>query len=245
MSKNKTIKQVIMNQLSLGACCRIHLHRECCVALGLSVESQYNEKNQRIRICKELPDNQFDRPFEQLLREGLVQKVPTEKSVYAFYELTEKGKNFKIISESSGDSAINKVKELRDKGDLIASFLLCSTLIEHYCRTRLFVTLMDRRPSEIIQITKERKAFIWSKLEEIVFNPYTSQSKIIDIGLLVKAWNYDLYNQLKQFNKKRNIHAHQYENLFKIMKRDEKEVRDIIEQGISLLHNIKLGYVKY
>jgi len=89
---NERVREIIIKQLGYGACCRIHLHRECCTELGLSISPLYNEKNQRIRICKDLPDNEFDIPFQELQNEGLVQKVPTEKNVYVFYELTEKGK---------------------------------------------------------------------------------------------------------------------------------------------------------
>ena len=92
------VKQIIIKQLSDGACCRIHLHRECCRELGFSVEPKYNEKNDRVRICKDMPDNRFDVPFQELLNEGFVQKVPTEKSVYALYELTEKGKTLSTES---------------------------------------------------------------------------------------------------------------------------------------------------
>jgi len=96
--KNKIIRQTILRQLSYDSCCRIHLHRECCVALGLSIEPLYNEKNQRIRICKALPDNQFDTPFNKLIGEGIVEKLMEAKG-YAFYRLTQKGR--KLPGDSS------------------------------------------------------------------------------------------------------------------------------------------------
>lgn len=92
------VKQTILRQLSFGACCRIHLHRECCLELGLSIEPKINEKNQRIRICKDLPDNKFDNTFNELLSEKIIQKINTG-SHYAFYELTDKGK--KLLTDSS------------------------------------------------------------------------------------------------------------------------------------------------
>jgi hypothetical protein len=95
--KSRIIRQTILRQLSYDSCCRIHLHRECCAALGLSIEPLYNEKNQRIRICKDLPDNQFDTPFSKLIDEGIVEKLIEAKG-YAFYKLTKKGKK---LSEGS------------------------------------------------------------------------------------------------------------------------------------------------
>ncbi|XES77757.1 MAG: archaellum operon transcriptional activator EarA family protein [Candidatus Bathyarchaeia archaeon] len=99
MSDNsEVIRQTILRQLSYDSCCRIHIHRECCVALGLSVEPLCNEKNQRIRICKDLTDNQFNKEFDKLINEGFVQKL-TEAKGYAFYSLTEDGK--KLVEDSS------------------------------------------------------------------------------------------------------------------------------------------------
>jgi hypothetical protein len=98
LTTHEIVKHTIIRQLSYGACCRIHLHRECCLALDLDVQPQINEKNQRIRICRNLPDNQFDKPFNELLSEKIIQKIPTG-SIYAFYELTEKGK--KLLEYSS------------------------------------------------------------------------------------------------------------------------------------------------
>jgi hypothetical protein len=95
---HEVVRLTILRQLSHGASCRIHLHRECCTALGLSIEPKINEKNQRTRICKDLPDNQFDTPFNDLLSENLIQKINTG-SLYAFYELTDKGK--KLLTDSS------------------------------------------------------------------------------------------------------------------------------------------------
>jgi hypothetical protein len=146
-------------------------------------------------------------------------------------------------NENLEDDAIRTVREQRDKGDLIASFFLCSAFVEHYCRTRLLIFLTDR-PLEIIKITKNRKASIYSKMEKIIRKDLQSQRVLIDVGLLVGAWNNELYDQLRRFNTARNDFAHQYEYLLKILKKDEKEVRDIIDLGLSLLHNIKLGYVK-
>ncbi len=147
------------------------------------------------------------------------------------------------------DYAIKTVKEQRDKGDLIASFLLSSAFVEHYCKTKLLIFLMEKRPVEIRKVVDEhtkkmKNAFIWSDLKEIVWKTNLSQSKIIDIGFLVGAWDFKLWNQLKKFNKKRNNLVHKHENLLEILEEDEKEVRDIIERGLSLLHNIKLGYIK-
>jgi len=99
MSDNsETIRQTILRQLSYDSCCRIHIHRECCIALGLSIEPLYNEKNQRIRICKDLSDHQFNKQFDKLINDGFVQKVIEAKG-YAFYNLTQEGK--KLIEDSS------------------------------------------------------------------------------------------------------------------------------------------------
>lgn len=145
-------------------------------------------------------------------------------------------------NENWEDNETKTVRELRDKGNLIASFFLCSALIEHYCRTRILLSLMDK-PLEIIQITKNRKAFIYSKMENII-RGIRSQKVRIDVGLLVGAWDNELYEQLRRFNKARNDFSHQVEYLLKILEKDEKKVRDNIDLGLSLLHNIKLGYVK-
>jgi hypothetical protein len=145
------------------------------------------------------------------------------------------------------DSAIKTVRELRDSGDLIASFVLCSAFVEHYCKTRLFVHLMDIRPMELIKVRdkttkKIKEVFITTKMKKTIFD--MSQGRVIEMGLLVRAWNHELYTQLKLFNRKRNHLVHKYETLLKILKEDEKEVRNVIELGLPLLHNIKLGYIQ-
>ena len=93
---------------------------------------------------------------------------------------------------------------------------------------------------------KTRKAFIYSDLKEIIWKTNLSQSRIIDIGFLVGAWDFKLWNQLKKFNKKRNNLVHKHENLLEVLEKEEKEeMREIIEKGLSLLLNIKCGYVKF
>jgi len=100
------IKQLILEQLKLGACCRIHLHREVCLALGLSTIPQYNEKNIRTRICKDMSDNRFDSAHDELVKEKKIriiqfktlkingEKITLENSktmnkigIHTFYEL--------------------------------------------------------------------------------------------------------------------------------------------------------------
>ncbi|WNZ29990.1 MAG: hypothetical protein IAX21_03795 [Candidatus Bathyarchaeota archaeon] len=113
MSEPDRIKQTILSQLALDACCRIHLHYECCIKLGLSTEAKYNQKGNKTRICKDLPDNKFDTPFNELLASDMIRKIRAQtikledeeikldksKTVeqignYAFYEITKKGRNF-------------------------------------------------------------------------------------------------------------------------------------------------------
>jgi len=148
------------------------------------------------------------------------------------------------------DYAIKTVKELRDKGDLIASFFLCSAFIEHYCKTRLFIFLTGRRPIELIEVRdkitgKTKRAVIWGEMKKIIFKDIRSQWVIMKAGLLVGAWNKELYDQIEHFNEKRNQLVNRYENILQILERDEakKEAENIIELGLSLLHNIQLGYV--
>ncbi|MEE9509470.1 MAG: hypothetical protein V3V81_03145 [Candidatus Bathyarchaeia archaeon] len=152
-------------------------------------------------------------------------------------------------NENWEDNETKTVRELRDKGDLFASFFLCSALIEHYCKTKLLIHLTDIRPMEIREVVdkrtkKTKKAFIWSDLKNIIWKTGLSQRRIMEIGFLVNAWDFKLWKQLKKFNRKRNNLVHKHERLLEILKEDEKEVRDIIDLGLSLLHNIKLGYVK-
>lgn len=149
-------------------------------------------------------------------------------------------------NEKWEDYAIKTVKEQKDREDLIASFFLCSAFVEHYCRTRLFIFLTAHRSVELIKVKdkrtkKLRKASIWSKMKKIIRK--MSQRQIIEVGLLVGAWNIDLYDQLKKFNNERNKLVHKYENLLQILEKDEKKVRNIIELGLSLLNDIKSGYV--
>jgi hypothetical protein len=80
-------------------------------------------------------------------------------------------------------------------------------------------------------------------MKEIIWKTNLSQRRIIDLGFLVFAWDFELRRQLIIFNKKRNRLVHEHENLLEILE-DEKEVRDIIERGLSLLHNIKSGFAK-
>ena len=153
-------------------------------------------------------------------------------------------------NENWEDYAIKTVKELRDREELIASFFLCSAFVEHYCKTRLFHFLTAHRPVELIRVkdkrTKEwRKASIWGKMKKIIWNPRMSQSAIIDIGLLICAWNKELYDQLRKFNSERNDLVHKYENLLQILEKDEEKVRSSIELGLSLLNDIKRGYINH
>ena len=66
-----------------------------------------------------------------------------------------------MSNEEWEDSAITTVRNLCVEGNLITSLHLCSALVEHYCRTRLFIFLMDIRPLELIEvkdkITKKMK----------------------------------------------------------------------------------------
>ncbi len=149
-------------------------------------------------------------------------------------------------NEKWEDYAIKIVKEQRDSGDLIVSFFLCSAFVEHYSKTKLFIFIMRIRKAELIKVRdkitkKTRNAFIWNKLRKMIWK--MSQSRIIELGLLVRAWNHELYTQLLQFNERRNRLVHKYKNLLDILNKDEKEVRNLIDLGLSLLYNIKLGYV--
>ena len=90
---SEKMKSTILRQLRYGACCRIHLHRECCQELGLSIEPEVNPiSGNRTRICKGMSDSKFDNPFNELRDDGLIRKIPLKASIYAFYELTKKGK---------------------------------------------------------------------------------------------------------------------------------------------------------
>jgi hypothetical protein len=150
----------------------------------------------------------------------------------------------KMNDENFEDYAITKVKELRDNGELIASFFLCSSFVEHYSKTRLFSFIIGIRKMELVtvqnKVTKEPKTvFIVSKLKKIVWK--MGQYRTIETGLLVGAWNHELYIQLKKFNKKRLGIVHEYEN---ILNKDEEKVKNVIDLGLSLLYNLKLGYVQ-
>jgi hypothetical protein len=115
LSEYEKMKQTILSQLELDACCRIHLHYECCVKLGLSTEPQYSKKGNRTRICKDLVDKKFDDPFNELINSGMIRKIragtieledekiklnriKTVEQIgkYAFYEITKKGKNYLV-----------------------------------------------------------------------------------------------------------------------------------------------------
>ena len=95
MSEKEKIRSTILKQLEYGACCRIHLHRECCREVGLGTEPEVNPTSgNRIRICKGMSDSRFDKPFDELLNDGLIRKIPLKTGVYAFYELTTRGRQF-------------------------------------------------------------------------------------------------------------------------------------------------------
>ena len=150
-------------------------------------------------------------------------------------------------TEQREDYSIETVKKLGNEGNLVASLLLCSAFVEHYCKTRLFIFLTSNRPIEIIRVrdkkTKEMKnAAIWCKMKESILG--MNQARVIDVGLLVGAWNYELWTQLRLFNKNRNNFVHQHEYILKMLKKDDEEkAKKIIEQGLALLHNIKFGYM--
>ena len=64
------------------------------------------------------------------------------------------------------------------------------------------------------------------------------------MGLMVCAWDDRLWKELTKFNADRNDFVHQYEYILKILKKEDAEkAKRIIEQGLALLHNIKLGYL--
>lgn len=95
MSEKERIKSTILRQLGYGASCRVHLHRECCQELGLGIEPEVNPTSgDRTRICKGMSDSRFDKPFNELLSDGLIRKIPLKTGVYAFYELTKRGREF-------------------------------------------------------------------------------------------------------------------------------------------------------
>jgi len=93
MSEREKIKSTILTQLEYGASCRIHLHREVCQELGLSIVPEVNPiSRNRTRICKGMSDFKFDKPFNELLSDGLIRKMHLKTGVYAFYELTKRGR---------------------------------------------------------------------------------------------------------------------------------------------------------
>src|SRR3990170_9143632 len=104
----------------------------------------------------------------------------------------------KSNDEEWEDYAIKTVTELRNNGDLIASFFLCSAFVEHYCKTRLFGFLTAHRPLELIDVKdkitgKMKKVFILSEMQKIIFEDIRSQWTIMKVGLLVGAWDKKLY----------------------------------------------------
>ena len=93
MSEREKTKSMILRQLECGASCRIHLHREVCQELGLSVVPEVNPNSgNRTRVCKGIPDSRFDKPFNELRDDGLIRKIHPKTGVYAFYELTRRGR---------------------------------------------------------------------------------------------------------------------------------------------------------
>ena len=108
----ENIKQKILKQLDIGACCRTHLHNECR-SFGLD-EIGKNRSS----------DRRFDNPFDELLAESYIRKIQPKsltidgddrknwkniklqeiidldnKTIekigkYAFYEITNKGKAY-------------------------------------------------------------------------------------------------------------------------------------------------------
>jgi hypothetical protein len=154
-------------------------------------------------------------------------------------------------NEQWEDYAVKTVKKLKNEGDIVASLFLCSAFVEHYCRTKLLIFLLEKRPLELIEVKdkitkKPKKVYVFSKMRKIIFEDIRSQRAIIKVGFLVGAWNKEVYEQLKNFNKKRNSLVHRHENILQILDKDKgkKEAEKIIALGLSLLDNIKLGYVK-
>jgi hypothetical protein len=114
MNEKEKIKSTILRQLGYGASCRIHLHREVCQELGLSIVPEVNPiSGNRTRICKGVIDYRFNKFLDKLCDEKLIQKLRTKTihidseemkmrktktveqiSHYTFYELTKKGKEF-------------------------------------------------------------------------------------------------------------------------------------------------------
>lgn len=153
-------------------------------------------------------------------------------------------------SEQWEDYAVKTVKKLKNEGDLVAALFLCSAFIEHYCRTKIVVSLLDR-PLELIKVEdkttkKTRQFFVLSEMRQIVFEQIRSHWEIIKVGFLLRAWNKEVYDQLLQFNTKRNRLTHQHDNILRVLEEDEgkKEAEEIIALGLSLLDSIKRGYVK-
>lgn len=76
----ETVEETILKQLSMGASCRVHLHRECCRTHGLQ-EPSFDRAS----------DLRFDSPFDELLKDEMIRKVG-DVGVYTFYEITKKGR---------------------------------------------------------------------------------------------------------------------------------------------------------
>jgi len=58
-----------------------HLHYECCKELGFDLEPRFNEKGQRVQMCKGMPESWFDKPLGELLGTKLVKKVKEGKRI--------------------------------------------------------------------------------------------------------------------------------------------------------------------
>jgi len=92
MNENEEkVTGIILDQLSLGPACRIHLHREVCRKLGFSLDPLISDKGERVRICKEMSDSTFDVPLQKLLDLGLIEKIESGKAIggFVFYNIRE------------------------------------------------------------------------------------------------------------------------------------------------------------
>jgi hypothetical protein len=87
MNEMEKVREIILKTLRTGPVCRIELNRQCCIELGYDAIPEYNDKGQRIRICRKMPDNHFDRPLNELKKEGRVQWK--RKGQYVLYELAK------------------------------------------------------------------------------------------------------------------------------------------------------------
>jgi hypothetical protein len=89
----KRIREILLQEVRMGAACHIHFHRACCYELFVHMPVKVTDPTtgHLVRVCEEIPDSWFDQVWNDSKKEGILQLAGNVKR-WAIWELTKKGR---------------------------------------------------------------------------------------------------------------------------------------------------------